>query len=487
MVDFSFRYIYKYCMRISDAIIYLKENGFILESTRFTGVEGKRYGRHIGLNHKSNVRSGRYNVRYEDDKRYTDYEGKRWLLIKNRDEETIYRAILDGMIDRLRNNPSDYSIDFETVDSYYRQAQNIDDIKRIIGSYFDIKSANRIYMFLKRYMGGETTVYRGFNFTFDQYDKLVGDNVINFNKDLLPLLNNRTKRFNSFSVSYKISRDFCYISNDEGYYFVIAAEVEPNDINWAFTAYLMGKHCGIYEYELNINNVKDLKNIRIVDDPEVEYHRNKAALPRVKDLQKQLDSGIPPEDIFDGVNRTHFKSLGIVIGQYLKHIVLLDKHNKIMTDFYEDFELFDDKYGIAIDFAKSYLYKLGYGPISKGYYSIQPSYYTTFCIAEFKNGTYQILDDKTGRELLPKPALCINSFPKSYKTKNSIFGRERIVEIIFSDCMTLFDSNGNNLLPDYRYIKQITYPDESEGIIKITYKDNSTVDYKYKNNKFYTL
>ena len=54
---------------------------------------------------------------------------------------------------------------------------------------------------------------------------------------------------------------------------MIAAEVEPNDINFAFTAYLMGRHGGMEEYELNINNLRQLKNIRIVSDINAECYK----------------------------------------------------------------------------------------------------------------------------------------------------------------------------------------------------------------------
>ena len=47
-------------------------------------------------------------------------------------------------------------------------------------------------------------------------------------------------------------------------YVLFSAEVDNNDVNWAFTAYLDGRHGSVYESELNINNLKRLKNVKLV-------------------------------------------------------------------------------------------------------------------------------------------------------------------------------------------------------------------------------
>jgi hypothetical protein len=52
---------------------------------------------------------------------------------------------------------------------------------------------------------------------------------------------------------------------DDYYSIVISAEAEPNDINFAFTAYLYGYFDNKVEVnsELNINNIKELSNFKI--------------------------------------------------------------------------------------------------------------------------------------------------------------------------------------------------------------------------------
>lgn len=110
---------------------------------------------------------------------------------------------------------------------------------------------------------GTVHVYRGLDLSNKIYYLLAMDRRILYSPErLLKYVDNTTKEFNSFSVDRSISKFFAnnYESTAS---LVYSADVDNNDINWAFTAYLFGRHGGIGEAELNINNLKKLKNIKI--------------------------------------------------------------------------------------------------------------------------------------------------------------------------------------------------------------------------------
>ena len=124
-----------------------------------------------------------------------------------------------------------------------------------------------VWDFLSQYMGkGTVRVYRGLDLSNKIYYLLAMDRRILYNQErLLKYVDNTTKEFNSFSVNRSISRGFSngFANNDSIASLVYSADVDNNDINWAFTAYLFGRHGGTGEEELNINNLKRLKNIKI--------------------------------------------------------------------------------------------------------------------------------------------------------------------------------------------------------------------------------
>jgi hypothetical protein len=97
---------------------------------------------------------------------------------------------------------------------------------------------------------------------------------------ILQYVDNTTKEFNSFSVDKSISNNFADIYDESIASLVYSADVDNNDINWAFTAYLFGRHGGIGEQELNVNNLKKLKNVKIESLNIDKAIKNKKALDR---------------------------------------------------------------------------------------------------------------------------------------------------------------------------------------------------------------
>ena len=63
------------------------------ESEKFNDLDINRLARQVRQN------DGRANrgIVYQDDKRYNDYQGEKWLDVRSKDKKTLIAAILDGM------------------------------------------------------------------------------------------------------------------------------------------------------------------------------------------------------------------------------------------------------------------------------------------------------------------------------------------------------------------------------------------------------
>lgn len=199
--------------------------------------------------------------KHESDGRYEDANGSLWLDVKHKDFKTIALAILTGMYEtnRITQDPTDISQ--EEFNELVKENSEI---------------INDIWNFLSQYMKkGTVTVYRGITLEKKILDLLANNKQLIYNPNLiLPYIDNTTKEYNSFSVNKNVSIGFTkatpedddyWESGEEMPYIIMQAEVDNNDINWAFTAYLMGRHGGSIESELNINNIKTLKNVKVVD------------------------------------------------------------------------------------------------------------------------------------------------------------------------------------------------------------------------------
>ena len=231
----------------------------LLEMDQLPSFLTNKFGKYFDMNAAARQRRAN-NITYQDDKRYNDHEGALWLNVKHKDFYTIAAAVLTGMYDTKRLDAS------EKIDIITSSRQNID---VFLKNNENIREkVNEIWNFLKQYMRkGTIIVYRGI--TLPNLDKLVeSDPYLLYNpKRILQYFDNTSKEFNSFSVSEEISKNFATLEFDESSdnYILLSAEVDNNDINWAFTAYLDGRHGSTYEQELNINNLKRLKNVKLID------------------------------------------------------------------------------------------------------------------------------------------------------------------------------------------------------------------------------
>lgn len=504
-------------MNLEHALRLLKENNIIVESPDFNMMDQERIGNHAAKTASSNKIAGRDVVQYEDDKRYNDYQGIKWLDVKKRDEDTLLSAIIDGISDAQLTH-YDESIDSITDDGtgdkasqilYYEKEKkrlenaykNISNKEELLGyleDEFDIDSnlVDNIIRFLNKYKRRTTTVYRGFNFTNKEYELLVKGKDIRKQSSILELLSNKTKRFNSFSVSPIVASEFAGKTIPGKYYsFVIAGEVEPNDINFAFTAYLMGRHGTIGEYELNINNLKDIKNLRLLTDPAVEINRMKKYMLSSDKIQRMLDDGKDLNDIFDSVVPldddigTLWKKNGHE-GYYVlyKGYVAYLKDRKLMSPFFRGHV--EPLGNIENEVIKIYTKEDGYNTrickLGKGYVtdinfnSIIALSTSNYAVLRTGDGKYYLLDLCTGRMVFKNAMSYISyigvNWPKDWyiivtqKGENTIITDKK--EIAFIGPMKTFS--------DIKFVR-------NELAVEVTYKNKSNKEikkkYALKNNK----
>lgn len=403
------------------------------ESEKFNDLDISRLARQVRQN------DGRANrgIIYHDDKRYNDYQGEKWLDVRSKDKTTLIAAILDGMSD----------VQYHYKGKLYKDIKNEDDLK---ASYEANKSVvDTILNFLSKYMHGHTTVYRGFSFSTDEYRRMKAKYNIKFPHQLLKILNNRGKKFNSFSVSPFVSRDFAEGGADVP--IIIAAEVEPNDISFAFTAYLLGRHGSPGELELNINNLKDLKNLRIVNDIDAECARFVKYTDTEEELQKRLDSGEPMESVFKYV-----KKLKVFSGTIYKCATLcgdvIVKDNKIVVPRSKEIHYIKD--GVFVinpmegSTDRDILYNFNNGTKSKSYAGIL--FYGAdsddkLIIAYNGENKYTLLDIETCQPKFKGYAKKISRIPDAtwYGQKNVWHTVEFYLVTLQDNMLTVFNNNGS--------------------------------------------
>lgn len=403
------------------------------ESEKFNDLDISRLARQVRQN------DGRANrgIVYQDDKRYNDYQGEKWLDVRSKDKTTLIAAILDGMSD----------VQYHYKGKLYKDIKNEDDLK---ASYEANKAVvDTILNFLSKYMHGHTTVYRGFSFSTDEYRRMKSKHNIKFQHQLLKILNNRGKKFNSFSVSPFVSRDFA--EGGAAIPIIIAAEVEPNDISFAFTAYLLGRHGSPGELELNINNLKDLKNLRIVNDIDAECARFVKYTDTEEELQKRLDSGEPMESVFKYV-----KKLKVFSGTIYKCATLcgdvIVKDNKIIVPRSKEIHYIKD--GVFVinpmegSTDRDILYNFNNGTKSKSYEGIL--FYGAdsddkLIIAYNGENKYTLLDIETCQPKFKGYAKKISRIPDAtwYGQKNVWHTVEFYLVTLQDNMLTVFNNNGS--------------------------------------------
>lgn len=496
-------------MKLIEAIEYIKSCGLILESPAFNMMDDEIVGRSAKMTAMSHNKAGRNNVKYDDDQRYNDYQGIKWLDVKKRDNRTLASAIIDGMTDVVLTDIDTHIEDLENklkfsilspdvqkkinddivaseknkkkIQDMYNSVSNMDELSKFIDDVLDIEAndVNTILNFLDRYKHGMTTVYRGFSFTDEEYEKLVGNADMRKTSSILQFLNNKTKKFNSFSTNPNTAEEFSKSSRNGNHSFVIAAEVEPNDINFAFTAYLMGRHGTISEYELNINNLKDLKNLRVVTDIDAEIKRLERKLPSVESLQSMIDKSKDINKVFDQCRTTDFGD-DIYIGLYNGYSTLIKK-NKVLfpltRSFFENvckdvILIYDVKGSIK-------LFNLNTGFMSnKLFIDVLFDSTNTYAIGVVSSTEKYLFNVKTGKPIIKKPLSVIsfvntqgNVFPKDW----FMIKLKDVFTIINSNCETVF--YGAN-----RYFERIDVNTrKAEIICKLS--NGSEKTYICKNNR----
>lgn len=262
-------------MNLQEAIDLLKNNNYLVESEHFSKFDSNRLSKNYNLTKKS---AEKRNVNYTNKNFYGDDDGRKWIYVKKHDDITLKAAILDGLMDAeiyKSKLPDKYKINWKPFfTNSYDSIESEEQINEYLEPFKDL--VNQILNFLHKYMHGQTTVYRGLYIDRNQYRELSQN--MKFRHQLIDFFDNTSKDYNSFTVDYNIAKHYAGENKSS---IVIAGEAEPNDILFAFTAYLMAKHHSIEEYELNINNVKKLKNLRLANNEDI-YKKYSNHFPKLK-------------------------------------------------------------------------------------------------------------------------------------------------------------------------------------------------------------
>ena len=255
-------------MNLNEALDILKKNNYLTELTALPKIYDDDYGKYAKLTNKGREKRNVKNI-YKDVHHYHDYEGKLWLDVKQKDHTTLTLAVLSGLLDSGRINNYSDGLKYYPAGKTMKDVFNLDTIEHKADlleelSYFPSlkKLINKICGFLEDNMSKKhLRVYRGLRLEPRQLAQLYKKDKFIFQSPikLVQYLDNTTKEFNSFSVDKNVAKDF----GDYNNHIVFSGEIDNNDVNWAFSAYLMGRHASIAEAELNLNNLKRLKNIRI--------------------------------------------------------------------------------------------------------------------------------------------------------------------------------------------------------------------------------
>lgn len=257
-------------MNLNEALDLLTKNNYLTELSALPKIYDNDYGKYAKMTNKGREKRNA-KITYKDDERYNDHEGTLWLDVKQKDHFTLTLAALSGLIDSggidyyddgiKQNYPAGTTMkDIFNLDVIEGRDELLDEL-----SHFPRlkKLIDKICEFLEDKMNKKhLRVYRGLELNSHKLAELYKKDKYIFQSPvrLVQYLDNTTKEFNSFSVDEEIAINFTDSADD---YIVFSGEIDNNDVNWAFTAYLMGRHSSIGEAELNLNNLKRLKNIRI--------------------------------------------------------------------------------------------------------------------------------------------------------------------------------------------------------------------------------
>lgn len=240
---------------------------FLKESPDYSLYDADRFYTHI-QNTEANKKDVKYS--YVEDDTYTDRDGAKWMHNKKRDNATLISAALDGIIDKgMETNPEK----FKKFRDYYNDIMTVDELYNMAGKF--PKQIRDILEFLNKFKKGYIKVFRGISLKKDVYDAWRATSERP--EDLLKYLDNMSKEYNSYSTSVDVAYTFASAwgnekKKDTHIPVIVYGYAEPNDIYWAFSAYLIGKHGTTVENELNIKPLKRLKDMKIefLTTPEIK-------------------------------------------------------------------------------------------------------------------------------------------------------------------------------------------------------------------------
>lgn len=248
-------------MKLIEAINLLRKNNYIVESNDFNDYDAIIY------KDKADAVKSKYNdkissLSYTNNGEYNDVSGTKWRYVTNTDYNTIALAVIDGMCDMGRL-PSDLYKNIKSKKDLDKITMDMPIARRMI---------NQVYQYLYPYINNEICkVYRGFNIPVNQLKTI--DKT-----ELLKTLSNVNKEFNSYTLDPNVAESFALGNalgqrrkKEDTYAIMIEGEADTDNISFAYTAYLVGKHGNLSESEININCLKELKNQKIVSIRKIKY------------------------------------------------------------------------------------------------------------------------------------------------------------------------------------------------------------------------
>ena len=245
-----------------------KEMLALFESKEFNDYDSLLFSDYYELN-KNTYDNKASNLTYTADSEYHDELGEKWRYVKKRDYTTIALAVIDGMCDK-----GEAIVDRNLYKSI-KSKQDLDNItmnKPVVR-----RLINYINGFLEKYKTGRTKVYRGFNISAKEFESLpLKDRMA---AALIERFDNTGKEYSSYTVDRQVAISFATGNalgarrlKEDTYAILIEGTADPNDICFAYTAYLIARHGHLNESELNINCFKSLSNQDVIIK-KIHYNR----------------------------------------------------------------------------------------------------------------------------------------------------------------------------------------------------------------------
>lgn len=248
----------------------MKEYIRLYESTEFNEYDNELFSDYYELNKRTYDKKRKF-IKHNNQSAYDDDTGEKWRYVKKRDYNTLALAVIDGLCDR-GILPGDM----------YKNIKSKRDLDEIT---MNCAVARRLINAVNNYLGtiikrGHIRLYRGFNIPAEEYESWNLQERLSAN--LIKRFSNTGKLYNSYTMDIGVAESFATGNalgsrriKGDSYGIIIGGDADLNDINFAYTAYLVGKHGVLNESEVNINCFKELTHQEIYMNSKIRYEHGR--------------------------------------------------------------------------------------------------------------------------------------------------------------------------------------------------------------------